>query len=130
MKVLPPATTDEEIFAFLDGWMALVNAEQYEEACAYMDCYPGSDWTPTNILAAVRGVGAKQKTQKLVIRGPSAKNPQERRLFRWQGSRGGYSGTVVYPMRMDGVPYRLNATFLLQRSEEGISVVLNDIFEV
>lgn len=110
--------------------MELLKAERYDEAVAYVECYPGSNWTPTNILAAVRGIGSKQKTQKLIIRGPSSANPQERRIFRWKVSRDGYTGTVVYPLKLDGVPFRLNATFLLYLSEAGISLRLNDIFEV
>jgi len=130
MKAFPTSTTDDEIFAFLDGWMALVKAEKYEEAFAYVDCYPGSGWNPSNILAAVRGIGGKLRTQRLIIRRASSNNPQERRMFRWQGSRGGYIGTVVYPLHLAGIPFRLNATFLLHLSESGISLQLNDIFEV
>ena len=130
MTAFPTSATDDEIFAFLDGWMEFLKAERYEEAVMYLDCFPGSDWTPINICAAVKGIVSKQKTQKLIIRGPSSDNPQERRLFRWKSSRDGYIGTVVYPLQLRGVSFRLNATFLLHLEEGGMSLRLNDIFEV
>jgi hypothetical protein len=130
MTALPLSTTDDEIFALLDVWMELLRAKRYEEAFTYVDYYPGSGWTPDNIRAAVKGLGGKQRTQRLIIRGPSSDSPQERRLFRWKGHRDGYIGTVVYPLRLDGAAFKLNATFLLRSSEEGITLHLNDIFEV
>ena len=130
MNALPPSIGDDDIFAFLDGWMELLKAERYDEAFAYVDYFPGSGWTPGNIRVALNGLGSKQRTQKLIIRGPSSNNPHQRRLFRWKGNRDGYIGTVVYPLHLDGISFKLNATFLLHLSEEGISLHLNDIFEV
>ena len=110
--------------------MELLKAEQYAEAFAYTDCFPGSGWTPNTIRAAVMNLASKQRTQKLIIRAASSKNPQEKKLFRWKENRDGYVGTVVYPLHLDCVLVKLNATFLLHLSEEGVSLHLNDIFEV
>jgi hypothetical protein len=129
MKALPTSTTDDEIFAFLDAWMELVKAEKYEEAFACVDCYPGSGWTPNNIRDAVKGFGTKQRTQKLIIRGASAKIAHVRQLLRWKGPRNGYFATLLYPMNLKDVSLKFMASFLLHLSEEGISVQLNDIFE-
>lgn len=129
MKPFPASTTDDEIFAFLDTWMELVKAEKYEEAFACVDCYPNSGWTPNNIRDAVKGFGTKQRTQKLIIRGASAKIAQVRQLLRWKDARNGYFGTVLYPMIFKDISLKFMASFLLHQSETGISVQLNDIFE-
>jgi len=129
MKALPTLTTDAEIFALLDAWMELVKAEKYEEAFALLDCYPNSGWTPNNIRDAVKGFGTKQRTQKLIIRGGSARIAQVRQLLRWKGPRGDYFGTVLYPMHLKDASLKFMASFLLHLSEAGISVQLNDIFE-
>jgi hypothetical protein len=130
MKALPSTATDDEIFAFLDGWMDFLKREEYQQAFGYVDYFPGSGWTPKKIRGVVKGGGSKQKTQLLIIRGPSSSMPREKKLLRWKRNRDGYIGTVIYPVHLDGLSFKLNAAFLIHLSGTGITLQLNDIFEV
>ena len=127
MNALPPSATDEDIFAFLDGWGRLLYADKYEEAFSFVDCFPMAGWTLNRLCGVLKYNEHKGRTQVIYISGGTKNKPQQKQLVRWKDSRTGYFGSIVYPLNL--ISSQFTATFLLHLSEAGITLQLTDIYD-
>lgn len=127
MHVLPEAATDADLIAFIDGWAALLEAEDYAAAFAYTDHTPEMGWTPDLIRAVIKSYDDAREQQRVTVAGVPSDVAQRKRVARWAAASGDGVADIWYDLNIDGVGSDLTATFWVVRVPGGLSVQLNDI---
>lgn len=119
--------TDAEILLFIDQWICLMEAEDYEAAYAYTAHSPSMGWTPALIRQVVKSYDECLTTQRITLEGRATDVHQHKEVHRYPASRFGSIGYVWYDLNVDHVVSDLTATFDLQADGHGLMLVLNDI---
>jgi hypothetical protein len=138
MVLLPETVTDADLIAFVDAWAALMEAEDYEAACAYCDSPPGGTWTPELLRHLIKRelddthgdhrVTLKGQPFVFTIEGRTVVLQQRKEVERWkEANDGGEIGEIWYDLNLDGVRSDLTATFRPVRVPEGFVLRLYDI---
>jgi hypothetical protein len=127
VKILPETAIDADLIAFIDGWAALMEREDYEAAFAYTDHIPEMGWTPSLIRQVIKNYGEAHENQRVTVAGVSSDVTQRKRVDRWSANRYGEVGEIWYDLNIDGVASDLTATFRVVRIPQGLVVRLNDI---
>jgi hypothetical protein len=69
MTQLPRDITDQELIAFIDGWAALLEADNYSAAFGYTEHVPEMGWTPNLLRAVIKGYGDARPDQRVTVGG-------------------------------------------------------------
>jgi hypothetical protein len=127
MKCLPTASSDEQILAFLDQWVRLLEGEDYDAAYALTDHVPGSSWTPALIRDVIKAYGDPGSDIRVTLEGRPTDVHQRKEVVRQGDDVRNYIGYAWYDLNLNGLASDLTATFDLIVATEGISIQLNDI---
>jgi hypothetical protein len=127
METLPHDISDQELIAFIDGWAALMEQEDYDAAFAHTDQVPEMKWTPDLYRQVIKGYGKCSSTQKVTVEGKSTDITQRKQVDRWEPNSLNEIGEIWYDLNIDGFASDLTATFRLVVEAGGIRVRLNDI---
>ncbi|HUQ99176.1 MAG TPA: hypothetical protein VM166_06955 [Gemmatimonadaceae bacterium] len=127
MKRFSVSASDDELIAFIDGWAALLEREDYESAFRYTDQNPAMEWTPEKIRAEIKGYGKGNPDQRVTVQGVPSDVTQTREISRSTRNRDGRIGEIWYDLNINGVVSDLTATFDLIADDEGLRICLNDI---
>ena len=124
---LPPDITDEELLAYIDGWVVLLAREDYRAAFNYTYHRREMRMTPALLRDLIKGHGTSDPRQRVTLKGSASQYSQRRRVSHWtKNSRDGL-GDIWYDLNIDGFATDLTATFDLVETEQGIIIRLNDI---
>jgi hypothetical protein len=127
MEPLPATSTDEQIIAFIDGWAALLEREDYEAAFGRTDHIPEMKWTPSLFREVVKSYGDADPHQRVTLNGVPTDITQRKRVERWSITPDGRFGQVWYDLNIDGKVSDLTVTFELRMVGGGVTLHLNDI---
>jgi hypothetical protein len=119
--------TDDELLAFIDGWAALLEREDYTAAFGYTDHIPEMGWTADLIRRVIAAYGDARPGQRVTVAGTPTDITQTKAVDRWPANRWGFCGEIWYDLNIDGVVSDLTATFRLRETPTGLVVCLNDI---
>ncbi len=127
MKLLPRDISDGALIAFIDGWAALMEREDYAAAFAHTDHDSSTTWTPDLLRAVVKAYGDARATQRVTVRGVPSDVQQRKEVDRWEPNENDEVGEIWYDLNIDGVASDLTATFVMVDVDEGLSLRLRDI---
>jgi hypothetical protein len=127
MEPLPDSVTDAELIAFVDGWAAHLEREDYAAAFGFTDHDPAQDWTPELLRDVIKAYGDARKAQRVTVAGVASDVTQHKEVARWKPNPRGEVGEIWYDLNIDGVASDLTATFRLVRVPAGLVVRLNDV---
>jgi len=127
MVPLSETASDAELIAFIDGWAALMEREDYEAAYGYTDHIPEMRWTPDLIRQVIKGYGDCIAQQRVTVAEVPSDISQRKVVDRWEPNRIGGAGEIWYDLNIDGVASDLTATFRIIPVPGGLAIKLNDI---
>jgi hypothetical protein len=127
MAPLPAAISDAELIAYIDGWAALLEREDYEAAFVATDQVAEMGWTPALIREVIKSYGDADPSQRVTVAGVPTDITQRKRVDRWPIKSDGRFGEIWYDLNIDGKASDLTATFELRMVDGGVTVHLNDI---
>ena len=127
MQNLPSASSDSEILAFVDGWAALLEREDYQAAFEFTDHVPGSSWTADLIRDVIKAYGEPGASNRVTVAGGPTDIAQRKEVVRRRNDERRYLGYVWYDLNLNGLASDLTASFDLIETTRGLSVQLNDI---
>lgn len=127
MKLLSVSASDDELIGFIDGWVALLECEDYSSAFRYTDQDPAMAWTPQSIRDVIKEYGTKRPNQRVTVRGVPSDVIQRKEISRSTDNLNGLIGEIWYDLNIDGVASDLTATFDLIADGEVLRILLNDI---
>ena len=127
MKPLPTTASDEELLRFIDSWVSLLEAEDYEAAFSYTEHDLGMGWTPELIREVIKSYGGAKPWQRVTLAGQPTDVSQRKQVLRLEPNAIGEVGVIWYDLNLDGIVSDLTATFHLCLSSKGLLVRLNDI---
>jgi len=122
---LPLTASDDDLIQFVDGGARLMEIEDYASAFQYTAQDTYMHWTPDLIREAVKTYGRGDSRQRVTLHGKATDVQQRREVTRW--GDGGLAGIGAYDLYIDGYVSDLTATFVIQASVNGLTVVLQDI---
>ena len=124
---LPTTASDDELLQFADGWVRLMESEDYAAAFNYTGHDPYMRWTPDLLREVVKAYGEGKPTQRVTLDGKPTDVHQRKEVTRWGENRPGGIGEIWYDLNIDGYVSDLTATFAIQPGADGLTVVLGDI---
>lgn len=124
---LPTTATDEDLLRFVDGWVRLMEAEDYGAAFHYTAHDPYMRWTAELLRDVIKAYGGSQAAQRVTLNGKPTDVHQRKEVTRWPETRPGDIGEIWYDLNIDGYVSDLTATFAIQANSEGLTIVLGDI---
>lgn len=127
MILLPHDISDQELIAFIDGWAALMEKEDYDAAFAYTDQVSEMKWTPELYKRIIKSYDECNDDQKVTVEGKSTDITQRKQVDRWEPNSLNEIGEIWYDLNINGFVSDLTATFRLVKEKDGIRVELNDI---
>ena len=127
MKPLPDDISDDELLAYLDEWAALLEQEDYEAAYLHTEHIAEMGWSPGLIREVIKSYGEARPDQKVTLRGVPTDITQSKQIDRWTPDEGRYCGDIWYDLNINGEVSDLTATFYMQQTDRGLTVLLNDI---
>jgi hypothetical protein len=127
MKPLPSSTTDDELLRFIDGWVNLLEHEDYESALAYTEQDPAMAWTPEVMRKVIKSYGEARPNQRVTVTGVPSDVTQRKVVDRGKANVTGRVGEIWYDLNIDGIASDLTATFDIILDGAGLKVCLNDI---
>lgn len=128
MKALPNSMSDAELVEFIDGWVRLMEREDYAAAFRYVAHDPETHWTPRLLEQVIKNYGDSRAEQRVTLIGAATDITQRKDVSRWALNDSGEFGQIWYDLNIDGVVSDLTATFRLVRDERGeVWVWLEDI---
>ena len=125
--LLPEAAPDTAILAAVDGWAALLEAEQYGSAFAATEHDTAMEWTPELIRQVITQYGGAEPGHKVTVDGKPTDISQRKEVRRFPLNKRGFVGDVWYDLNINGVVSDLTATFGIRAADGGLMLVLNDI---
>ena len=125
--LLPEGAPDSAILAVVDGWAALLEAEQYGYAFAATEHDAALGWTPELIRQVITQYGDAVAGQKVTVGGKPTDMGQRKDVRRFPVNDRGYAGDVWYDLNIDGTISDLTASFGIRAVDGGLVLVLNDI---
>ena len=127
MKRLPIGSSDADLLAFVDEWVALLEREDYAAAFAHTDHAPDSAWTPELIREVIKSYGEPGSDNRVTLDGRATDISQRKSVARRDPRPDGYFGYIWYDLNLNGFASDLTATFDLFQTRRAISVRLEDI---
>ncbi len=139
MILLPINASDEQLLELVRSWATLLANEDYRAAFELTDHDPYYRWTPELIQTVVQNYGSVEplvdramfKVSPLdsAVGGPTPRQEVQRfeNPRRLGGERLPVLGNIWFDLPLNGEWSDLTATFEIQESEDGVSLVLNDI---
>ena len=138
MTTLPIGSSDDEILALIRAWAAALAEGNFNRAYALTAHDPYYHWTPDLIRDVIAGYGvprsqanglAHRVTALATATGPIKPRHEVRRFSEPRSLGAGIAaiGEVWFDLPLDGAWSDLTATFEIQRTEEHLRLVLNDI---
>lgn len=127
MKLLPLEVTDEELTAFVDNWVSLLERADYQAAYDFTGHDDEGGWTPDLIRQVIQSYGEAQPNQKVTLLGVPTDIMQRKEVSRWTKDLRGRCGEIWYDLNIDGRVSDLTATFSIEQREDATVVSLNDI---
>lgn len=119
--------TDAEIVHFIDHWVRLMEAEDYDAAHAYTAQSQHMGWTPELMCQVVKSYDECLSTQRVTLEGRETEIYQRKEVYRYPENRHGCIGYVSYDLNIDHVVSDLTATFDIRSDDNGLTLVLDDI---
>ncbi|UUZ46932.1 hypothetical protein LP420_24980 [Massilia sp. B-10] len=114
-------------FQFVDGWVRLLENEDYTAAFYYTTHYPSDQWTPDLMRAVVKGYGESNPAQKVTLHGKPTETWQRKEVSCRDEPEFGAVGNVWYDLNIEGDLSDLTATFTIYKNAKGFIVVLEQI---
>ena len=127
VKHFPRLVSDEQILAFIDSWVSLLEQENYQAAYARTAHRADMDWSPELIRQTIKSYGQRLSSQKVTLDGRTADVPQRKSVRHLRKPASKIVGNIWYDLNIDGVVSDLTATFYLQEVDDGLVVVLDNI---
>jgi hypothetical protein len=124
---LPATATDDDLLRFVDGWARLLESEDYVAVFQYTAHDPYMHWTPNLIREVIKGYDEGDAAQKVTLAGMPTDVYQRKEVIRWPESRPGGIGEIWYDLNINGYVSDLTATFAIQESANGLTIVLEEI---
>ena len=127
MTSVPATATDAELIAFIDGWAALLEREEFELAFELTGHIADMRWTPALLREVIKGYGDARSAQRVTLHGVPTDVTQKKEVTRWATERHGFFGELWYDLNIDGKATDLTATFSLKRAGGRVTFHLNDV---
>ena len=127
IRILPSDVTDEELIAFIDGWAALLERENYIAAFAYTGHVREMRWSPGLLRRAIKDYGERRPDQAVTVHRGPAHHPQRKTVNHWSKVSENGLGDVLYDLNIDGSASNLTAIFDIVEKQDGVLLRLNDI---
>ncbi len=127
MPHLPHDATDDDLIAFAERWVRLMESEDYDAAFAFTLHIPEMKWTPTLIRDVIKSYGDAAPDQRVTLLGTATDIMQRKEVDRWSKNAHGTVGEIWYDLNIDGVVSDLTATFVILDDHQGLNIALNDI---
>ena len=128
MQPLAESTTDAELIALIDEWVALLEREDYAAAIALTEQDPDQqNWTADGLREVIKSYGAATKRQRVTLTGVPSDVEQRKEVDRWKANARGEIGEIWYDLNIDGVVSDLTAIFRIVRVRGGVVVRLDDV---
>lgn len=124
---LRATATDDDLLQFVDGWVRLMEREDYVAAFHYTAHDPYMHWTPDLIREVIKAYDKGDAAQKVTLDGMPTDVHQRKEVMRWPERRPGGIGEIWYDLNINGFVSDLTATFAIQKSADGLTVVLEEI---
>lgn len=130
--MLKTSATDKEILEFIDQWALLLEKEDYDAAFNMTSHDSAMHWTPELIKEVIKAYGGSETTQKVTLlnnglaidgRG-EIEVANQRKEVTWFDDK---KGDVWYDLNIDGYVSDLTATFWLEKTDNELVVILDDI---
>lgn len=130
---------DAAIIAFVDQWVALLAAEEYDQAFAMTAHAAGSTMTPSGLRDLVKlhatnhatyfesAYGVLVPAYRVTPHGAPTHKTQRKDVDRWPKNARGTVGEVWYDLNFDGFVTDYTATFEIQDDGHGLTIALQDI---
>jgi hypothetical protein len=104
-----------------------MESEDYVAAFHYTEHDPYMRWTPDLIREVIKGYDESDAAQKVTLDGMPTEVYQRKEVMRWPESRLGGIGEIWYDLNINGYVSDLTATFAIQESTDGLTIVLEEI---
>lgn len=127
VRSFPIDVADDELLLFVDGWAMLLEREDYEAAFAWTGHVAQSTWTADFIRQVIKGYGDANPGQKVTLDGIPSDVSQRKIIDRWADTKRPTIGQIWYDLNIDGLASDLTATFDLYRTNDRISILLDDV---
>jgi hypothetical protein len=127
MTPLPRDASDADLIGHVDRWAALLEAEDYDGAFAFVEHDPDMGWTPDLIRELIKGYGEGSPGQKVTVEGKPSDVQQRKTVTRWSPPAPAGVGEIWYDLNIDWVASDLTATFNIIDTPRGLALQLNDL---
>ena len=139
MSHLPYDATNDDISAFIDEWVTLLEAEDYDRAFAFTAHSAGSTLTPTSFRDHIKQqaafhaqsfdetYGTLDPQCRVTLHGVPTHMTQVKDVDRWPKNTRGQVGEVWYNLNFDGFVTEYTALFEIVDDGSGLTIALLDI---
>ena len=127
MAHFPHNVSDAALLSFVDGWVALMEREDYDSAYNYTEHSSEMMWTPELLRQVVKSYGHAHEDQRVTLLGKPTDITQRKEVARWEPNSSNEIGEVWYDLNLDGFVSDLTATFSVCDTPDGLIIRLNDI---
>ncbi|WP_077038381.1 hypothetical protein [Pelomonas sp. KK5] len=127
MSHLPLTATDQELIEFVDGWVRLMEAEDYDAAFSYTSQSRHMRWTPRLLRDVIKAYNESLPTQRVTLEGLPTDITQRKDVHWYPSPRPVGDGYIWYDLNIDGFASDLTATFDILKASDGFLIVLDDI---
>src|SRR5271156_1090859 len=111
MILLPFDASNNDLIEFIDGWAALLDAEDYRAAYDLTEHDSTMHWTSEMIREVIKAYGEGASGQKVTLSGQPTDIVQRKQVMRWKPNASGSIGQILYDLNIDGFASDLTATF-------------------
>ncbi|MFD2717520.1 hypothetical protein ACFST9_02265 [Hymenobacter monticola] len=139
---LASAATSEEVIGLVDQWTVLLEQEKYEEAYAFLEAEPF--WSAVLIKEIIQAYGDELKNKVTLLNNGTAvdsagniRPAKQRKEVEWYSEKRSLEegigwfdenrGDVWYDLNINGFVSDLTATFNLEKRNDRLHVILQDI---
>ncbi len=131
--MLKVTATDKEVLDYIDDWASLLEREDYEAAFNHTKQKKSLGWSPELIKSVIKSYADCEPLQKVTLfnnglsidgQGKIEKGIQCKEVT-WLDEKGGY---IWYDLNIDNYVSDLTATFDFDKTDDEISVYLNEIY--
>ncbi len=139
MSHLPYDATDEAIIGFIDDWVTLLEAEDYEAAFAFTAHSVGNKLTATTFRDHIKqqaffhsqsfdpAYGELNAQCRVTLHGVPTHMSQIKDLERWPKNVRGQVGEIWYNLNFDGFVTEYTALFEILDDGNGLTIALTDM---
>lgn len=128
--ILSDDPSDDEIYSFVDRWIATLAAGDYRMAFAMTDHDRYYGWSPELIQKSIEGYGLPESHPRgpfRVTSAASAKGSLHREVTRGDDVPSGVVACVCHDLPLNGEWSDLSVTFRFEHHENAVRAVLEEI---